>query len=450
MRRRLLRAFWIGHGLTMLILLVLVGIMVVSDINTDFGSLRAILHTASAWTMEASSNLQELADKIASAASPLQVTFIMPNGIILAESGTLPQNGQSLLLQPEVQQALALGMGEHLSFEQSWLHPSVNAATLLSGRLILHLSNPIQEVYYLITVYLPVIAVMGLLMVWVSRNLLHPVTRNIDYQLRQIQGVLEGTVKSTDLQPQGYYPELRPALENITYLIDRMRYDLEQIGKTQDMQRDFVDNSSHELKSPLTSIAGFAEMIHDDPHMELEERQQYLGFILTECQRMIAIINDILLLEKQAHRLQAAASPNQVHKVAQEVATSLMPQAQTRRIQLKVSGQGCVKATEQDLYDLLRNLMSNAIRYGRESGFVQVLIENRQLQVKDNGLGINPEHQQRIFEKIFRADSARHRQDGGSGLGLSIVAAITNRYGAKIQVDSQPGVGSVFTVVFPE
>ncbi len=450
MRKRLLRSYWLGNLLTVLLVMVFVGIMVTTDIANDRGNLQAILHTASAWTAEARSNLQEMAEQIAQAAPPLRVTFVMPNGIVLADSGGETPDGQALVMRQEVREAMAGETGDDLDFSDSWIHPTLNAAVLLNGRLVLHLQKPIQEISYVLFVYLPLTFLLLGVMVAISHWLIDPVTRRMVRQLEQVQELLEGTTQREDIDPDAYFPELRPAMEHITYLIDRMRYDLEQIRKTQDMQRDFVDNSSHELKSPLTSVLGFAEMIYDEPDMPLKERQEYLGYILTECQRMSDVISDILMLERQERVDSQGHGRVNLRQMADQVAVTLKPQAQSQGISIQVTGQCSVRALEVDMRELLRNLMSNAVRYGRHGGWVKVNLADRQLSVSDNGMGIAPEHLARIFEKFYRVDAARDRREGGTGLGLAIVAGITNRYGAKIHVESTPGEGSVFTVDFPE
>jgi len=449
MRKQLLRAYWLGNALTLLIVVVFAAVMVVTDLQTDRGSLLAILNTASAWTTEASSNLQELADKIASSSPPLRVTFLMPNGIILADSGEGLQDGAGLLLQPEVAMALRQGVGDHFSFSGSILHPSIRAAMLLDGRLILHLDNPIEEVFHLVTIYLPLLLVMFLLMVAISHWLMRPVTSRMVRQLEQVRDLLDGTAQRAQIDPDEFFDELRPAMENILYLIDRMRYDLDQIGKTRDMQRDFVDNSSHELKSPLTSITGFAEMLQDEPDLPLPQRLEYLGYILKECERMTGIINDILLLERQDRQAPAELKPVDLRRVSEQVIQALGPQAAQKGITMRLKGQASLMADERDMWELLRNLVSNAVRYGHRGGWVQVNLAEGRLEVSDNGIGIKKEQQSRIFEKFYRADTAKDHDTGGTGLGLAIVAGITNRYGASIRVHSAEGKGSRFTVTFP-
>lgn len=449
MRKQLQRAFWLGNAVTLVILVVIVFFTVINDIKADFGSLRAILNTASEWTYEATSNLQDVADKIADSAPPLRVTFLMPGGIVLADSGEDMVDDAYFARQKEVGQALLDGFSEHLSFEDSLIHPHVNAAMLLDDRLIIRLSNPIKIIGLLLTVYLPLILLVFLGMVLVSRRLLFPITGKIIRQLDQVGMLLSGSITKSDLNTRGYYPELKPTMEHITYLIERMKFDLNEISKTQDMQRDFVDNSSHELKSPLTSITGFAELLKDDPDLNQEEREEYLGYILAECQRMTGIINDILLLERQERMDVKAHTKVALHQVAQQVKTALGPQTAQKDIAISLKGQMTVTASEQDMWELLRNLMGNAVLYGKAGGSVKVAFEGRRFTVQDDGIGISKEHQERIFEKFYRVNSAREQASQGTGLGLAIVAGICNRYKASIHVTSEPRQGSTFTVTFP-
>ncbi|MGI6724873.1 MAG: sensor histidine kinase [Christensenellales bacterium] len=448
MRKKLLRAYWLGNVLTLLIVTAFAAITIATDIDADRGSLMAILNTASAWTSEASSNLQELADKIAHSAPPLRVTFLMPNGIILADSGDDIQDGSRLVAQEEVLEALRAGVGDSFSLERGVFYPALRAALLMEGRLLLHLDRPYREFEYLLTIYLPLLLLISLAMVVVARWLMNPLTSKMVHQLEQVRDLLEGTLVRETIDPDAFFPELRPAMENIIYLIDRMRFDLEQISKTRDMQRDFVDNSSHELKSPLTSISGFAEMLLEDPDLSKQEREEYLGYILKECERMAGIINDILMLERQSQALGPPHETVSLDKVANQVAVALSPQAAARDISIQIKGKMQVHAVEQDMWELLRNLMSNAVRYGRQGGWVLVEMDGKCLKVSDNGIGIAPEHLPRIYEKFYRVDSARARESGGTGLGLAIVASITNRYNAALSVDSKPGEGTCFSVQF--
>lgn len=450
MRRLLRRSYWIGNAFATLLVLVLVALMTRNAIVGDQGSLKAILHTASSWTLEASGNLQSLADRIAASAPPLRVTFLMPQGIILADSGSQDPDGQALLQRPEVIRALDGQIGEAIDWQPGIITPSITAAMLLDERLVLHLSQPIEEIRLLLTFYVPGLVLLFIILMLISHRVLYPASSRMIRQLEQVGALLEGAVQREQLDSADYFDELRPAMENISYLITRMRDDLKQISEARDMQRNFVDNTSHELKSPLTSAYGFAQMLYEEPDLPLAERQEYLGYILKESQRMMSIINNILMLQKSGHPSQEDMMEVPLHEVAEEVAQSLGPQAAEKQISIQLSGQMLVQAVEQHMWELLRNLMSNAIRYGRQGGHVWVRMGDRHLRVRDDGIGIDQEHLPHIFEKFYRADKSRSRNLGGTGLGLSIVANITAMYGITMRVSSQPNEGTSFELEFAQ
>ncbi len=448
MRRLLRRSYWIGNSVAMVFVVIFVAFLVTTDLRNDRNSLHAILSTSSAWTTEASSNLQQLADKIADSAPPMRVTFLMPGGIILADSGEDEQDGAALLKRPEVRQALLTGSGEGIQWKRGLLHPALTAAAKLHDRLVLHLDMPINEIRHLIVFYIPGMLVLFGLLNLISHLVLYPATGKLVNQLMQVQRLLEGALERHDINPNEYFPEIRQAMVTIGYLSDRLHKDLEQVQQSRDMQRDFVDNTSHELKSPLTSIVGFAEMLEDGDDLPQGKKQEYLGYIIRESQRMIAVINDILMLEHAHAPADEELTYVDLYRVAQEVRESLLPQAMEKHIRIHIDGALTVRAVEQDMWELLRNLVSNAIRYGNPNGWVRVTLSAGRLTVKDNGIGIEEEHLPRLFEKFYRADKSRSRNEGGTGLGLAIVANIVLRYGAAIHVESKPGEGTAFHVDF--
>lgn len=451
MSKQLRRAYWMGNVIALIFVFLFVMGMVVQDVRLDQGNLVAILNAAGGWTGEASSNLYELAHKIAHSAPTLRVTFLMPNGIVLADSGDALPQGEALLASPAVQGALKTGMGQHIDWQSNWLSPTLSAAaTLGEGRMILHVSDQDARIQRTAAFVLPGFALLVGLMALASRFFLRPVTDQLMRQLQKVRGLLEGVIDRGDVRPEDFYPELRDDMTNICRLIDRMRYDLEHITRTRDMQQDFVDNTSHELKSPLTSILGFAEMLEENEDLSPPKKQEYLGYILKDAQRMLAVIEDILLLQQEGKEDDRKWVMVDVARTAQEVKQSLKPQCAEKNITIHLEGSLFVKAPEQDMWDLLRNLMSNAVRYGKENGQVVVAMGGNTLSVRDDGIGIAPEHQERVFEKFYRVDKGASRSGGGTGLGLSIVAGIVNRLKGSIHLDSVEGEGTCFTVCFPD
>ena len=245
-----------------------------------------------------------------------------------------------------------------------------------------------------------------------------------------------------------FYPELRPTMQSICYLIGRLHSDLASVRKAQDMRRDFAANASHELKSPLTSIQGFAEMLSEGMADSPEEQAFYLDCILKETRRMRAVIDDILLLGQAELGQNEPLADVNVRAVAQEVADALSGQCRNKNISLSIEGELTVRCVERDIWEILYNLVSNAIRYGREGGYIRIEVGDNRLVVEDNGIGIEAVHLPLIFEQFYRVDKGRSRDEGGTGLGLSIVSQLARKYGGNVRVESEPGKGSRFIVSF--
>ena len=173
-----------------------------------------------------------------------------------------------------------------------------------------------------------------------------------------------------------------------------------------------------------------------------------IRLIRNECQRMLEVIEDILLLSHAEARTAESADAVDVTALAHEVCTSLSNQAAQKNIALSVDGALTLRAVEKDVWEILYNLVSNAIRYGREGGYAKVQLSAEGLCVDDDGVGIAAEHIPHLFEKFYRVDEARGMTSGGTGLGLSIVKTIVDRCGGEIRIESEPGSGSRFIVSF--
>lgn len=215
----------------------------------------------------------------------------------------------------------------------------------------------------------------------------------------------------------------------------------------QEIKKEFFDAASHELKTPLTSIKGFNELIafkEKDP-----VTLSYCASIEKETSRMLSLIGDMLSLS----HLEAPAQPEvvkiiDIRPIAEEVVASLAPFADNKKVELSISGECALKIDPQDAYSLLKNLLENAIRYNVENGYARILLAEKALVCSDNGVGIAKKDQKRIFERFYRVDKSRSRESGGTGLGLAIVKHICGKYGAKIELVSDLGKGSQFTIRF--
>jgi len=223
------------------------------------------------------------------------------------------------------------------------------------------------------------------------------------------------------------------------------------------IRRDFVANASHELRTPLTSIRGFVEALEDGAVAEPEKAQRFLGKVRTHADRMAALVDDLLELSRLESGDRAPEWEETLPaEVAEDVVASFSGLATRKDISLRREDRGApaVVTDPERLRRVLENLVDNAVKYTPDGGGVAVTTSagpdgSARVEVADDGPGIAPEHQARIFERFYRVDKARSRELGGTGLGLSIVRHLAEGMGASVSVESEPGKGSKFTLTLP-
>ena len=219
-------------------------------------------------------------------------------------------------------------------------------------------------------------------------------------------------------------------------------------------RREFTANVSHELKTPLTSIAGYAEIMSLGIAPR-EDWQSLAQSIHKESCRMIQLVEDILHLSRlDSGALYADKEEIDLSALAYESAGRLEAAAEKKGVRIHVTGESaCIHASRRMTEEIIFNLIDNAVKYNREGGFVQIETHRENntavISVQDNGIGISPEDQQHIFERFFRVDKSRSKATGGTGLGLSIVKHALQRLGGSIEIDSTPDVGTKITVRIP-
>ena len=218
-------------------------------------------------------------------------------------------------------------------------------------------------------------------------------------------------------------------------------------------RREFTANVSHELKTPLTSISGYSEIIRDGVARP-EDVKAFAARINSEANRLMALISDILELSRLDERKGLGnKEPVELLSLAREAASQLESQASAKRISLNVSGEPAkIEGYPTLLSEMLFNIIDNAVKYTPEHGKVDVSVTSHdgctEVCVADNGVGIPPEHHERIFERFYRVDKSHSRATGGTGLGLSIVKHGAAIHGAEIKLDSAPGRGTRMSLVF--
>ena len=252
-----------------------------------------------------------------------------------------------------------------------------------------------------------------------------------------------GMIVSLQLVPYGYNQKL---------LISR---DITRFERIETMRRDFIANVSHELRTPLTVIGGFLETLSADDNVNTGFNKRALALMTEQTTRMQRLIEDLLILsrlENEQNKINEKVVDvvSLLHNILQD-AESLS--AGRHHIKLNIATQDQLLGSEEELRSAFGNLISNAIRYTPDSGEITINWEKRNGQglffVQDSGIGIEAEHIPRLTERFYRIDSSRSRETGGTGLGLAIVKHVLGRHEARLEVISQVGKGSRFTIWFP-
>lgn len=255
------------------------------------------------------------------------------------------------------------------------------------------------------------------------------------------------------------YPELAPLVQKINAqnkeLYGKMTELREEHEKQDRMRREFTANVSHELKTPLTSISGYAEIIRDGIAQK-EDVQRFAGKIYDEANRLVVLVGDILRLSRIEDRDVAAVWEDiELLELAKETAELLMEPASRQNVTVTVTGtETHINGVEQIVSEIVYNLIDNAVKYNTGGGSVTVYAgtddEGAVLSVSDTGIGIPKADLPRIFERFYRVDKSHSKEVGGTGLGLSIVKHGASYHGASVQVKSEVGKGTEITVHFPK
>ena len=217
-------------------------------------------------------------------------------------------------------------------------------------------------------------------------------------------------------------------------------------------REEFFANASHELKTPLTAIKGFNDLTAINN--KDDGIRKYIDSITRETDRMLALIGDMLRLSELEGTQKINPASVLLSKVVAEVCDTLSSAIAEKNLTLDIAGDGTIEAAPEHIYELVKNLVENAVRYNNQGGRVSITIESdkkgTQLFVYDDGIGISPKEQDRIFERFYRVEKSRSQKNGGTGLGLSIVKHICALYGWKLSLKSKLGVGTEISVVFGE
>lgn len=293
--------------------------------------------------------------------------------------------------------------------------------------------------------------IFGVAMVMVGHSVRELIRDMVFFQ--RITSALEGVASEMPLAHSGklYSVMISPGgkIGVVVFFLD-----ITERAQAEKLRREFSANVSHELKTPLTSIMGHAEMLAGGV-VKAGDEPTFYRKIINEASRLIALIEDILMLSQlDEGGRQARHEPVALGAVAAECLGALETRAAESQVAVLVEGQATLWANPAMMHELFYNLMENGIKYNQSGGTVKVCLAEAEDQVEvtvaDNGIGIAPADQQRIFERFYRVDKSRSKKSGGTGLGLAIVKHIVLAHGGRIQVTSKAGQGTAFSLSFPK
>lgn len=441
MTKRIFRSIMAVAGTVLLVSAVLF----IGFLYSHFGSLQAQQLRQTLSFAVQGVELQGLDYLTALDGQEYRLTWVSPAGDVRYDTKASTQDMDNHADRAEIQEALSIGMGSEVRYSSTLLEQTMYCARRLSDGSVLRISISRATVWLLaLGMFQPILLVLLLALI-LAAVLASKTARRIVEPLDHLDldAPLENNV----------YDELAPLVRRIDEQNQHIQRQMEELERrhqeTEQMRREFTANVSHELKTPLQTISGSAEIILGGL-VPPDDQPQFIQRIYQEAHRLITLVEDILRLSKLDEGVGLRLEPVDLNQLAQEIVERLEPAARQDWITLKVTGEGGVLTTDRRLVDeVLSNLVDNAIKYNKPGGSVTITLLPNGFTVTDTGIGIPPQHQERVFERFYRVDPSRSKTIGGTGLGLSIVKHSVAVLGGQVSLSSTPGAGTTLTVSLP-
>lgn len=371
----------------------------------------------------------------------LRVTWIDADGTVLYDEDLDSEKMSNHGDRPEFKEALENGEGQSVRHSETMNMNTYYYALRLKNGTVLRVSTQAKSGLSVLFSALPIIVLILDIIVCVCVLIAHMLTNQLLQPIEQLADNIEDT---TNIM---VYKELVP-------FVNTIREQHENILMAAKVRQDFTANVSHELKTPLTAISGYAELIEN--HMvDPEQESRFAKEIQQNATRLLSLINDIIRLSELDSGADSVMSPENfdLNELVKECVDSLKVNAQKHSVTLRYEGEKCMLRADRGMItEMVENLCQNAIRYNNEGGSVTVRVfyENDRpvFEVKDNGIGIPKDQTERVFERFYRVDKSRSKQTGGTGLGLAIVKHIVELHDAEIRLQSELGKGTDIRVLF--
>ena len=378
-----------------------------------------------------------------------RITWIGADGSVLYDSEADTATMVNHMERDEVKEALAQGYGESARYSDTLSDKQLYAAKRLPDGSVVRLSVVQVAVWALILGFAQPICFVILIALILAFVLASRIAKKIVQPINDID-----LSKPEQYYGKENYKEVEPLLRHIAAQQSQLKRDQEQIEKTSLIRQEFTANVSHELKTPLHAISGYAELLENGMVKE-EDIRPFAGKIRSESSRMTKLVEDIIELSRLDNGgAEMEREDCDLLRIAENAADSLDAAASAMNVSVSVEGTDTpIRGIPQTLYSIVYNLCDNAIKYNRPGGSVTVKVvpQNGEavLTVSDTGIGIPEECQDRIFERFYRVDKSHSKEVGGTGLGLSIVKHAVMVHGGRIKISSEIGKGTEFVVTLP-
>jgi len=375
----------------------------------------------------------------------LRVTFINSEGYAVVDNLVEISDMENHNERPEVVEARKNGHGSDIRKSETLQKNSFYYAVALDNGYVLRVSREVSSMTSIMLSALVILLCIVLFIISLVSS--HFLTKSI---VEPIEFLADNMDASDSIK---VYKELVP-------FVNTIKRQHEDIMRNANMRQEFTANVSHELKTPLTSISGYSELI-ESGMASGDDAKRFAGEIHKSSQRLLTLINDIIRIsELDATSSDETFESVNLYEIARSTVQMLELSAQKNGVIVNVTGRDLsIMADRQMIDELIYNLCDNAIRYNNPGGKVDISVYERVdegkkavvVEVADNGIGISKENQQRIFERFYRVDKSRSKLTGGTGLGLAIVKHIVAKHdNAHIELESELGVGTTIRVVFEQ
>lgn len=370
----------------------------------------------------------------------LRITLIGAEGEVLYESLLNKDEMDNHNERPEIIEAREKGEGEAIRYSAtSGTHTFYYAERLQNGN-VLRIGRDSVSVNRIMVNTLVIVLVIALCILFVCMGISHYLTKKL------VEPIEKLATNIMLVDENNVYEEIRP-------FVNTIKEQHVNIINNAQLRQEFTANVSHELKTPLTAISGYAELIGNGMTGK-EDTIRFSNEIHSNANRLLSLINDIIKLselDEADHQMEMERID--LYKLAENCAQMMQVTAEKQGIRLILQGESTMVMANKGLMDeVFYNLCSNAIRYNKPGGSVTVTVGTKDerpfLSVADTGIGIPRECQERVFERFYRVDKSRSKSTGGTGLGLAIVKHIVAQHNAALHLDSELGEGTTIEIVF--